>query len=507
MSTKAPVYFVSLGCPKNLVDSQVMLGMLEKDKYTVTDEAKNAEVIIVNTCSFIQASKEESIETILDMAQLKEEGNCKVLVASGCLPQRYSKQLENEMPEVDLFIGTGQYHRITELLNEHGKAVEMGGKLPQRSYIDQPAFIHTENDPRVHTGPAFSAYLKLSEGCNRRCAFCIIPKLRGNVRSRTIASLLDEAKQMAARGVRELNLVAQDLTEYGMEWKYRENLEKLLPELCKIDGIDWIRLHYVYPDQFSDELVEIVAREPKIVKYLDMPIQHTNDRVLKSMNRRLTKAKLFDLVGKLRERIPGLVFRTSIIVGFPGEAEVEFEELYQDLEKLNLDHVGVFRYSKEEGTKAAEMTDQIHPGTKRRRAKTLTSMLQKQRQTLHDQFLGKKVVCLVEGVSEETNLLVSARMPTQAQEIDGHVLINDLSDLTDAGVTALRAGDFVEVEITEANPQDLVGRAVRLVSSGRMKSAPNLLAFQGLATGTSPGLAEAISKAPALERPSEGSYA
>ncbi len=460
---KAPVYFVSLGCPKNLVDSQVMLGLLEKERYSITDQPENAEVIIVNTCSFIQASKEESIETILEMAQLKQSAKCKVLVASGCLTQRYSKELEKEMPEVDLFIGTGQYHRITELLENHGKALEMGAPLPMRSYVDQPAFIHTESDPRVHTGPQYSAFLKLSEGCNRRCAFCIIPKLRGNVRSRTVASLVAEAKQMAENGVRELNLVAQDLTEYGMEWKYRERLETLLPELCKIDGIDWIRLHYVYPDQFSDELVDIIAREPKIVKYLDMPIQHTNDQILKSMNRRLTKAKLFDLVGKLREQIPHLVFRTSIIVGFPGETEEQFVELCEDLTKLKLDHVGVFRFSKEEGTKAAEMDGQIHPATKRRRAKKLTELLQLQSQENQNRYLGKRVEVLVEGPSQETELLIQGRMPTQAQEIDGHVLINDTSDVADT----IHAGDLVEVEITEALPHDLLGRAVRILSKAR----------------------------------------
>lgn len=465
LSTDAPkssVYFVSLGCPKNLVDSQVMLGMLERDRYAIAQEPDNADVIIVNTCSFIDASKEESIETILEMADFKDAGNCKVLVASGCLPQRYSAKLEREMPEVDLFIGTGQYHRITELLDAHKKAKELGAPLPKRSYIDQPAFIHTENDPRVHTGPAHSAYLKLSEGCNRRCAFCIIPKLRGNVRSRTVASLVEEATQMAKRGVRELNLVAQDLTEYGMEWKYKENLEQLLPQLCKIDGVEWIRLHYVYPDQFSDELVEIIAREPKIVKYLDMPIQHTNDRVLASMNRRLTKAKLFDLMDKLRARIPGLVVRTSIIVGFPGETEEEFQELCRDLDTLKLDHVGVFRYSREDGTKAAEMDGQIHANTKRRRSKELTAILQKNRESMHARYLNTRVVVLVEGPSPETPLLVQGRMPTQAQDIDGHVLINDLSEIEDQ---QLSAGDLVEVEITDVNPQDLVGRVTRILSS------------------------------------------
>ncbi len=461
---KNSVYFVSLGCPKNLVDSQVMLGLLKNDRYKIAESPDDAEVIIVNTCSFIQASKEESIETILEMAQMKEAGNCKVLVASGCLPQRYAKELETEMPEVDLFIGTGQYHRITELLNEHGKAVEMGAPLPKRSYVDQPAFIHTEKDPRVHTGPAYTTYLKLSEGCNRRCAFCIIPKLRGNVRSRTIPSLVEETRQMASRGVRELNLVAQDLTHYGIENRYQDSLEKLLPELCKVDGIEWIRLHYVYPDEFSDELVDLIAREPKIVKYLDMPIQHTSDEVLKSMGRRLTKAKLFDLVGKLREKIPGLVFRTSVIVGFPGETDEQFQEMCTDLEMLDLDHVGVFRFSKEEGTRSFDMDGQIHPGTKRKRSKILTEILQRQRAEKHDRYIGQVVQVLVEGVSEETDLLIQGRMPTQAQEIDGHVLINDTIDLGET--EDLRAGDLIEVEITEANPNDVIGKALRILSRG-----------------------------------------
>lgn len=464
--TKSPVYFVSLGCPKNLVDSQVMLGMLEKDRYSIVQEPKDAEVIIVNTCSFIEASKEESIDTILEMANQKIDGKCKVLVASGCLPQRYHKQLEAEMPEVDLFIGTGQYHRVTELLNANEKAREVGAPLPKRSYIDQPAFIHSDTDPRMHTGPFYTGFLKLSEGCNRRCAFCIIPTLRGDVRSRTIASLVTEATAMAARGVRELNLVAQDLTHFGIDGKFKENLAMLLPELCKIEGIEWIRLHYVYPDEFSDELIEIVAREPKIVKYVDMPIQHTNDRVLRSMNRRLSKKRLFDRIEKLREKIPGIVFRTSMIVGFPGETEEEFEEMCRDLEALNLDHVGVFRYSKEEDTKAGTMEGQIHPGTKRRRAKKLIEILQKQSILRNEKLVGSKVTMMIEGPSEETDLLIQGRMPTQAQEIDGHVLINDVEELGIQGAS-LRPGDLIEVEITEAQPHDLVARATRILSRAK----------------------------------------
>jgi len=483
---KSAVYFVSLGCPKNLVDSQVMLGMLEKDRYQISNTPDDAEVIIVNTCSFIEASKEESIETILEMSDYKQNGKCKVLVASGCLPQRYSKQLEQEMPEVDLMIGTGQYHRITELLELQKKSQEPGAPLPKRVYVDQPAFIHTETDPRLHTGPLYTGYLKLSEGCNRRCAFCIIPKLRGNVRSRTVDSLVIEAKQMAERGVRELNLVAQDLTEYGMEWKYKERLETLLPELCKIDGIEWIRLHYVYPDQFSDELLELIANEPKIVKYLDMPIQHTNNEVLARMNRRLTKDKLFSVISKLRARIPEIVFRTSIIVGFPGETEAQFEELCRDLEALNLDHVGVFRFSKEEGTKAAEMDGQVQAAVKRRRAKLLIEFLQKQSLSKNQKYIGQQVAALVEGVSEETDLLIQARIPTQAQEIDGHVLINDLEEI---GNSALNPGDLVEIEITEAHPHDLIARALRVIKP--FSSAGLLPSFK-------------MNIAPAIERPSEG---
>lgn len=456
---QASVYFVSLGCPKNLVDSEVMLGLLKEKNYLLTQAPDQADIIIVNTCSFIQASKEESIQTLLEMAAYKEagQGHCKVLVASGCLSQRYAQELEKELPEVDLFIGTGQYQRIVEIL-EARKEVGLGSALPQRSYVDQPAFIHTEKDPRVHTGPRHSAYLKLSEGCNRRCAFCIIPKLRGHVRSRTTASLVEEAQRLAKQGVRELNLVAQDLTEYGMEWKYRERLETLLPALCQVDGLEWIRLHYVYPDDFSDELIELIAREPKIVKYLDMPIQHTQDEVLRRMNRRLTREKLFRLVQKLRARIPGLVFRTSIIVGFPGETEADFEALCKDLQALQLDYVGVFAYSREEGTPAAEFENPVLPATRKKRLRHLQALLKDQALVQAQQYLGSKQVVLVEGPSEETDLLIEARLSTQAQEMDGHVLINDALALE--GQAPLQAGDWIEVEITEALPHQLIARAL-----------------------------------------------
>ena len=463
------VYFVSLGCPKNLVDSQVMLGLLGAGGYVLTQSPAEAQVIIVNTCSFIGPAKEESINALLEMAELKAEGRCRVLVASGCLAQRYATELAKELPEVDLFLGTGQYHRITELLSRRSQALAQGAPLPPRAYVDQPAFIHSELDPRMHTGPLHSAYLKISEGCNRRCSFCIIPKLRGNVRSRSVDSLVAEARSLAANGVRELNLVAQDLTEYGMEGKYRERLEILLPELAQISQLEWIRLHYVYPDQFSDELIEIIAREPKIVKYLDMPIQHTNSRILKQMNRRLTKEKLFALVQKLRERIPDLVFRTSIIVGFPGETAAEFAELCEDLVALKLDYVGVFRYSSEEGTPAALLEGGVPFAVRRKRASILKAILAQQAQRRQRRYLGQRVRVLIEGPSDETDLLLQGRMSTQAQEIDGQVLINEV--LPPLELSRLKAGDFVEVEITAVTPGRLVGTACQGSSMrGRLAS-------------------------------------
>jgi len=457
------VYFVSLGCPKNLVDSQVMLGQFKQqaDRFTLSQNPHDAEVIIVNTCSFIQAAKEESIETILEMADYKNQGKCKVLVVSGCLAQRYSKELEKEFPEVDLFIGTGEYHRIVELLDKLEAQIKNGHLLEERSYVNQPAFIHTEKDERLLTGSPFSAYLKISEGCNRRCSFCIIPTLRGNVRSRSVESLVTEAKKMAAQGVKELNLVAQDLTEYGMEWKYKENLEMLLPQLTKIDGIKWIRLHYIYPDQFSDQLIDIIAREDKIVKYLDMPIQHTNDRVLTRMNRRLTKERLFALVDKLRTKIPDIVFRTSIIVGFPGETEEEFEELCQDLKRLRLDYVGVFEYSNEEGTKASRFEEQLPSKIRKDRKRKLIKILQEQKLLNHKKMIGREFLVLVEGESEESEHLMQGRLSTQAQEIDDQVLINDFEVLDGSQIVP---GSFLRVKITDTIPGYLLGTATKLVS-------------------------------------------
>lgn len=438
------VHFVSLGCPKNLVDSQVMLGLLKSGRYVVVNEPADADVIVVNTCGFIESSKKESVDAILEMAEYKDSGRCDALVVAGCLAQRYKDQLRKEMPEVDLFIGTGEYQRIAELVDWARK-----GELPRRAYVNKPAFIHTEAHPRLQTGQFFSAYLKISEGCNRRCSFCIIPKLRGNTRSRAVESLVEEARGLASQGVKELNLIAQDLTEYGMEFRYRRmTLEKLLPALAKIDGIEWIRLFYAYPDQFSDELIDIMAREPKIVKYLDMPIQHTSDRILKLMNRKFTRKEIFDFIGKLREKMPDIHLRTSTIAGFPSETEEEFEAFLDDLRSLKFDHLGAFAYSREEDTKAAELPGQLPMKTRVARQRRIRKLHEEYSILRNKSQVGKEFTVLVEGVSEETELLLKGRHFGQAPEIDGQVLIND-------GTAA--PGDLVRVRITETLPYDLVG--------------------------------------------------
>lgn len=444
------VYFVSLGCPKNLVDSQVMLGLLKSNRFTITEEPSEAETVIVNTCSFIDSAKQESINTILEMADFKDSGKLKNLVVSGCMAQRYAKSLEQDMPEVDLFIGTGEYHRVVELLQK--KAL---GKLQQKTFVDIPTFIHTAEHPRVNTGAHYTAFLKISEGCVRNCSFCIIPKLRGHkVRSRAISSLVEEATRLAADGVKELNLVAQDLTHYGIENGYQENLAMLLRALVKVEGIEWIRLHYAYPDNFTDEVIDLMATEPKIAKYVDMPLQHGDDRVLKVMNRRVTRDQIYKLVEKMRSRIPGLVFRTNIIVGHPGEDEAAYQNVKQMLLDLRLEHVGVFKYSLEEDTpsfKLAERLGQVPEEVIQQRFNELMEIQQGISQENNRRMVGQRYKVLVEGLSRESDLLLQGRWYGQAQEIDGVVLIND----GDAS-----PGDMVEVEITEALPYDLVGGIV-----------------------------------------------
>jgi ribosomal protein S12 methylthiotransferase len=441
------VLFTSLGCSKNLVDSQVMLGHLGLDGFEIVSKPEEAEVIIVNTCSFIEASKVESIEIILDLAEYKKPdvGVCKALVVSGCLPQRYSEKLEVEMPEVDLFIGTGEYNKIVNLL----KAFEEGA-LKAKSFVEIPKFIHTEFDPRINTSPFYTAWLKISEGCNRNCTFCIIPTIRGKLRSRSVESLVTEAKNLAENGVKELNLISQDLSDYGSDLE-TDNLLELLEGLESVEGIDWIRLFYFYPDDLTDEVMDKIATSKKICSYLDMPVQHFSDNVLKKMNRKITGGEILTKIKKLREKIPGIVLRTSIIVGFPGETEEDFQTLVNGVKEAEFDHLGIFRYSDEDGTPAFKINPKVDPKVIEERFDILHEVQKEVVKDKNSKVLGKTLSVLVEGHHDETELLIQGRYTGQAPEIDGKVIINDTKDIP------LKVGDIVNVNINEVLDYDLVG--------------------------------------------------
>ena len=447
------VFFTSLGCSKNLVDSQVMLGYLGLDGYSIAEEPSDAEVIIVNTCSFIEASKKESVDTILDMADYKnpENGRCKALVISGCMAQRYAEQLEQELPEADLIIGTGEYNKITLLL----RAME-DGKLDKKSFVEIPKFIHTEYDPRLNTSPFYTAWLKISEGCNRNCTFCIIPKLRGKLRSRSVESLVNEAKNLASSGVRELNLISQDLSDYGVDLDENNKLFNLLSGLETVDGIDWIRLFYFYPDELTDEVIEKMATSTKICKYLDMPVQHFSTNVLKRMNRKITGEKIHERIEKIRSRIPGIVLRTSIIVGFPGETEEDFNLLLEGIKKARFNHLGIFRYSDEEGTPAFKLQPKVPQEVIEERFDRLYEAQREIVRELNSNLLNRVIPVLIEGEHEETELLIQGRYEGQAPDIDGKVIINDLNGQN------VEIGDLVHVEVTDVLDYDLVGKVVSI---------------------------------------------
>lgn len=450
------LYFTSLGCSKNLVDSQVMLGHLGLDGFTISTEPQDAEVIIVNTCSFVEAAKKESIETVLDLADFKdpEVGNCKALVMSGCMAQRYHNDLEDEMPEIDMFIGTGEYHKIVPLL----KAFEEG-KLEKKSFVEIPKYIHTEFDPRLNTSPGYMAWLKISEGCNRNCTFCIIPTLRGKLRSRSIDSLVTEAKSLVESGVKELNLISQDFSDYGSDFEgfAREDnknpiIHNMLKALQDESGADWIRIFYFYPDDLTDDVMDLMASSDRICKYLDMPVQHFSSKVLKRMNRRATNELIHDKIETLRSKIPGIVLRTSVIVGFPGETEEDFDLLLEGIKKVRFNHLGVFKYSDEEGTPALRLKDKVPQEVIDERFEILYETQKEIARELNQEYLGKTIEVLVEGVHEETDLLLQGRHRGQAPDIDGRVIIND-------GLA--KPGEIVNVEITDVLDYDLVGRIIR----------------------------------------------
>ena len=433
------IAFVSLGCAKNLVNTEQMMALCRRAGHTVTGDPDGADVAVLNTCGFIESAKSEAIENILELAELKKAGRLKKLLVTGCLSQRYPDDIRTELPEVDGMLGTGSYTDVAAAVEElmAGEKAEHFGNI-HRTF---------EDGERLVTTPPYTAYLKIAEGCSNGCAFCIIPKLRGRYRSRSMEALLAEARQLADSGVKELIVIAQDITRYGMDLEEPTSLAGLLKELCKLD-FHWIRLHYLYPEVITDELIDTIAREKKIVHYLDIPIQHCNDGILKAMRRRNTRAELEDLFDRLRRAIPDLVVRTSLICGLPGEGEAEFEELCQFLREQKLQRVGVFQFSPEEGTLAAAMEVQVDPETAARRVELVVDLQSRIMDEYNEARLGTVMEVLCEGFDAQAGCF-AGRTYADSVEIDGRVLF------TAAG--AVPAGSFVNVRITGVSDGELTG--------------------------------------------------
>ena len=433
------IAFVSLGCAKNLVNTEQMMALCRRAGHTVTGDPDGADVAVLNTCGFIESAKSEASENILELAELKKAGRLKKLLVAGCLSQRYPDDIRTELPEVDGMLGTGSYTDVVTAVEElmAGEKTEHFGNI-HRTF---------EDGERLVTTPPYTAYLKIAEGCSNGCAFCIIPKLRGRYRSRSMEALLAEARQLADSGVKELIVIAQDITRYGMDLEEPSSLARLLKELCKLD-FHWIRLHYLYPEVITDELIDTIAREKKIVHYLDIPIQHCNDGILKAMRRRNTRAELEDLFARLRRAIPDLVVRTSLICGLPGEGEAEFEELCQFLREQKLQRVGVFQFSPEEGTLAAAMEDQVDPETAARRVELVVDLQSRIMDEYNEARLGTVMEVLCEGFDAQAGCF-AGRTYADSVEIDGRVLF------TAAG--AVPAGSFVNVRITGVSDGELTG--------------------------------------------------
>ncbi len=449
--------FVSLGCPKNLVDSELMMGQLAKHGYKLTTDKEAADVIVVNTCGFIDAAKEESINTILEMAELKESGNCKRLVVAGCLVERYRKDLLNQLPEVDAVLGTSEIEKIVAAVDPAAVAADDAAFVASNAWMSRglPTYLYDETSPRILATPKHFAYLKIAEGCDHTCSFCAIPQMRGLYRSRRAGSILREAEQLAAQGVKELVLISQDSTQYGLDLGIKDGLADLLRSLARTDGIEWIRVMYTYPNSLSDATLRVMAEEAKVCSYLDMPLQHSSANVLKRMRRGGNRALLTKLLERAKSIVPGIALRTTFIVGFPGETDEDFEDLMTFVREVEFDRLGVFTYSDEEGTHGFDLDGKVAARTMRsRRAKILReqSRISKRK---HRELIGKRFRALLEGISEESDLFLQARLESQAPEIDGHVLVNDMPEGFEA-----HPGQFVDLEITEAHEYDLVARVV-----------------------------------------------
>ena len=435
------ILFVSLGCDKNLVDSERMLGMLAEKGFTFTDDENQADIVVVNTCCFIGDAKEESINTLLQMSQLKEEGRIQVLIAAGCLAQRYREEIQKEIPQVDAVIGT---MAIADIADAVEKA--LGGKA--RNYYEDINARPVAGGKRVVTTGGHFAYLKIAEGCDKHCTYCIIPKVRGSYRSIPMESLLKEAEQLAEEGVKELILVAQETTLYGVDLYGKKTLPTLLERLAEIDGISWIRLLYCYPEEITDELVQVIATQPKICHYLDIPIQHASDSILRRMGRKTNKKELEEQIKKLREKIPDICLRTTLISGFPGETQEDFEELYRFVNEMEFDRLGVFAYSQEEDTPAAVMPDQVEESVKEARRDELMELQQEIAFEKAEAMVGRILTVMIEGKVADEDVYVG-RTYKDAPGVDGYLFVNTSA--------SLMTGDFVKVQVTGSNEYDLIG--------------------------------------------------
>lgn len=431
--------FISLGCAKNLTDTETMLGILTDGGFGITADPTEAQVLVVNTCAFIDSAKEESINAILEMAQYKQD-KCELLIVTGCLAQRYKEDIERELTEVDIILGTSDYDKIADVIKEF---YQNGNK---NSFVGSADRDISENLKRVRTTPSYSAYLKIADGCDNHCTYCIIPKLRGKFRSRSEDSILNEAKLLAKEGVKELILVAQDTAYYGKD-KGEYKLAQLIKKLSTVDGIEWIRLQYCYPENITDELIDEIANNPKVVKYIDMPLQHVSDNVLKRMGRKSRKAEIEELVQKLRSKIDGVVIRTSLITGFPGETEEDFNELMEFGKKYKLDKVGVFAYSKEEGTPAYNYDNQVDSDTAQKRADQFMLMQREVSKQINQAKIGKTVTVIVEGYDEGEFCYVG-RTSTDTPDVDGLAYIYSEQELT--------AGEILDVQVIDCDEYDII---------------------------------------------------
>jgi ribosomal protein S12 methylthiotransferase len=446
----AKIGFISLGCPKNLVDSEVMLGLLKKEGHTFTEDQAEADVIVVNTCSFIEGSKKESIDTILEAAEFKKNGACKKLIVTGCLAERYPKEIQSDLVEVDAILGTNQLVQIGDAVA--GRPTELPHSFGRS---DADLYLYDHNTPRILATPRYSAYVKIAEGCDHTCAFCIIPAIRGRFRSRTVSSLAAEARALAQQGVKEITLVSQDTTSYGADLGVDDGLSNLLEELDRVEELSWIRFLYVYPNLVSDRLCGIVADSSRICKYIDMPLQHASASVLKSMRRGGNRASLERMIDKIRKGIPGVTFRTTMIVGFPGETDEDFKELVAFCRDMEFDRLGVFTYSDEEGTAAFDASEKVPAEIAMERQQILMELQRKIAARKNRALVGKEFTILVEGPSEESELLLQGRIESQAPEIDGVTLVND----SEVGV--VQPGEFRRIKIKRALEHDLLGTIVR----------------------------------------------